>query len=371
MDLESAKELIDKGIEAAKVGNRLLARMHLEKASEANAGRADLWLWLAWAAESPAKAQVYLKKLEEFPSHNSVALGGLQWMDALLSGKGVGSTVVNSVINNSDEGQTTSVNLTAVAMNEAVTGNSKLQMSKGDLKIGCPGCSAVLVIRESAIGASRTCPACDVQFQIDQNTEGAVSCRIKNSVDATSSSRGSTLSKNHTSSRGSASFRTVKTVGKGESTSNQEQPPTILVVDDNATIRRVASLVLTKQGYRVLLATNGEEGLKFALSEKPQLILLDVKMPGWDGYETCKRVRADSMIGKTPIVMLSGNDGFFDIVKGYEAGSSTYLTKPCNADEMIATVQKFVPLPVAVPASAAGVSNGTTTKSSSPLAMRR
>lgn len=323
MPSAASTELIDKGIDAARSGNRLLARMHLEKSAEIHADRADLWMWLAWAAESPVKAQVYLNKLQEFASHRGVAEAGLMWI----------RTLTNST-------------------------EDPAPKAKEDLKVTCPACTTILVIRPTAIGATRPCPACRNQLQIERGTDGIVGCRRLESV-----SNYSTQKANLSMAARDASGGTKPSVPRQLPAIPADRVPTILVVDDNATIRRIASLVLTRKGYRVLTATTGEEGLELAKRELPNLVLLDVALPGVSGYEICKRLRADSDISTTPVVMLSGKDDFFDMVKGYEAGSSTYLTKPCSASEMIATVEKFVPIQPAptdpLPQSPVGNPGGT------------
>lgn len=179
-------------------------------------------------------------------------------------------------------------------------------MEADEFPVSCPACDVVLLARHTALGQTRACPACQHRFVMIPKISAPA-------VVATS------------------------TVGS--------LIETVLIVDDSPTIRRVAASVLERHGYRVFTADSGEAGFDLALRERPNLILLDVRMPGLDGYETCKRLRAAPVTSKTPIVMLSGNDGFFDQVQGYQAGSSVYLTKPCEAKEMVAAVRRFLSQP--------------------------
>ena len=106
---------------------------------------------------------------------------------------------------------------------------------------------------------------------------------------------------------------------------------TILVVDDEDTVRRMLVFPLEREGYRVLEAEDGESALDLAAVERPDLILLDVMLPGIDGLEVCKRVRASSTV---PIIMLTAKDDEIDKVLGLELGADDYLTKPFSLAEL-------------------------------------
>jgi CheY-like chemotaxis protein len=127
---------------------------------------------------------------------------------------------------------------------------------------------------------------------------------------------------------------TPAAVGQGEQ-------PCVLVVDDSPTIRKLVSLTLGKFGYVVLEAADGQRGLELAKEREPDLILLDINMPGMDGYQVCKAVKADQTTSKIPVIMLSGKDGFFDKVWGKMAGSTRYITKPFQPDVLVQVVDKY------------------------------
>ena len=110
----------------------------------------------------------------------------------------------------------------------------------------------------------------------------------------------------------------------------------ILVVDDEAPIVEILKFNLTKSGYRVLAAYDGEEGLRLAVSEKPDLILLDVMLPKMDGFEVCKKIREKH---STPIIMLTARDEEVDKVLGLELGADDYITKPFSVRELLARVK--------------------------------
>ena len=110
----------------------------------------------------------------------------------------------------------------------------------------------------------------------------------------------------------------------------------ILVVDDEAPIVDILKFNLEKSGYRVLAAYDGEEGYRLAVSEKPDLILLDVMLPKMDGFEVCRKIRDKH---STPIIMLTARDEEVDKVLGLELGADDYITKPFSVRELLARVK--------------------------------
>jgi DNA-binding response OmpR family regulator len=113
-------------------------------------------------------------------------------------------------------------------------------------------------------------------------------------------------------------------------------PTTILVVDDEEAVRRLVVYPFERDGYRVLQAATGEEALELIGHERPDLILLDLMLPGVDGYEVCRRVRATSMV---PIIMLTARDDEIDKVLGLELGADDYVTKPFSVAELRSRVR--------------------------------
>jgi len=122
----------------------------------------------------------------------------------------------------------------------------------------------------------------------------------------------------------------------------------ILVVDDEKNIVDIISFNLKKEGFEVICAYNGEDGLKKALTESPELILLDIMMPKIDGFEVCRKVREKL---QTPIIMLTARAEEIDKVLGFELGADDYVTKPFSIRELIARVRanlrkKYIEPPV-------------------------
>jgi CheY-like chemotaxis protein/anti-sigma regulatory factor (Ser/Thr protein kinase) len=127
----------------------------------------------------------------------------------------------------------------------------------------------------------------------------------------------------------------------------------ILVIDDEAVVRELMQRFLSKQGFRVLTASNGEDGLRLARSQRPDAITLDVMMPGMDGWTVLSKLMADRELADVPVIMLTIVD---DKQMGYALGASEYLTKPIDRERLIAVLTKYRrDLPVLVVDDDAGV----------------
>jgi len=119
-------------------------------------------------------------------------------------------------------------------------------------------------------------------------------------------------------------------------------PARILIVDDNPTNVKVLQTRLAAEGYEVITASDGEEALAAAKQHTPDLILLDVMMPKLDGFEVCRRLRADPSFPFTPIVLVTAMADSKDIVAGLEAGGDEYLTKPVDHAALAARVRSML-----------------------------
>jgi len=116
----------------------------------------------------------------------------------------------------------------------------------------------------------------------------------------------------------------------------------ILIIDDDVDTLKLVGLMLQKQSYQIVAANNGLQGLEQAENENPDLILLDVMMPGMDGYEVARRLRANPLTANTPILMFTAKTQLDDKVTGFEAGADDYLTKPTHPTELNAHVKALL-----------------------------
>ncbi len=124
----------------------------------------------------------------------------------------------------------------------------------------------------------------------------------------------------------------------------------VLIVDDDANIAELISLYLTKECYETKIVLDGEEALRVFPSFRPNIVLLDLMLPGIDGYQVCRELRASSQV---PIIMLSAKGEIFDKVLGLELGADDYMIKPFDSKELVARVKAVLRRYQTAPAIAA------------------
>ena len=114
----------------------------------------------------------------------------------------------------------------------------------------------------------------------------------------------------------------------------------VLAVDDELQMRDLLNLFLTRDGYEVILASNGEDALKLAQKENPQIILLDIKMPGIDGIEVCRRLKANRKTQSIPIIVITAlGDHKMEAI---EAGADDFISKPLDMLELSTRVKSII-----------------------------
>ena len=119
-------------------------------------------------------------------------------------------------------------------------------------------------------------------------------------------------------------------------TGNDANSLKILIIEDDVNIARLIELELGYEGYQVSVAHEGNQGLDLFKKDQPDLVLLDVMLPGLDGVEVCKRLR---QMSKVPVIMLTAKDGVQDRVVGLDSGADDYLTKPFATEELLARIR--------------------------------
>jgi signal transduction histidine kinase len=119
---------------------------------------------------------------------------------------------------------------------------------------------------------------------------------------------------------------------------------TVLIVDDEQSGRMALEAILEGQGYNLKSAMNGPEALEKALAMTPDLILLDVMMPGMNGYEVCRQIRSTPVLAEVPIIILTALDDRESLLRGIEAGADDFLTKPVDRQELRARVRAITRL---------------------------
>jgi twitching motility two-component system response regulator PilG len=125
---------------------------------------------------------------------------------------------------------------------------------------------------------------------------------------------------------------------------NEHKVPRIVCIDDGIALRKTVECILNQQGYEVTAIGNPLKALSLVFQLKPTLILCDITMPDLDGYEICAMLRKSTAFRETPIIMLTGKDGFIDRVKASMVGATDYLTKPFGEVELLTLVEQYVGL---------------------------
>jgi diguanylate cyclase (GGDEF)-like protein len=116
-------------------------------------------------------------------------------------------------------------------------------------------------------------------------------------------------------------------------------PPKILVVEDDPSIGRMLRATLEAEGYAAVVASNGEEGVAYALREVPELVILDLMLPGISGFQVVERLRANAKTAHIPVVILSARHDTADKIRAFDSQVDDYLTKPFNSDELMARIR--------------------------------
>jgi putative two-component system response regulator len=125
-------------------------------------------------------------------------------------------------------------------------------------------------------------------------------------------------------------------------TDGRQNPPLIMVVDDEVINREMMQAYLESGGYRVALAHNGQKALELILVQRPDLILLDVRMPVMNGYEVCVRLKAREATRAIPVIMLTGMDSIDASTQAKAAGADDVLSKPFDGEALFSRIERLL-----------------------------
>ena len=126
-------------------------------------------------------------------------------------------------------------------------------------------------------------------------------------------------------------------------TDSSPPAPNLLIVDDSPANLELLAGMLEGRGFRVRPVVSGERALQAAQSEPPDLVLLDINMPDMDGYEVCRRLKADATLKAVPVIFISAMDGVIDKVKAFNAGGVDHIAKPFHLEEVESRVRRISP----------------------------
>lgn len=118
--------------------------------------------------------------------------------------------------------------------------------------------------------------------------------------------------------------------------------PTVLIVDDSPTESHVLQAIVRRHGYEALTAANGEQGIVIAIRERPDVILMDVVMPGMNGFQATRRLTKTAETAHIPVLLVSTKDQETDRIWGMRQGAADYLTKPVNEQVLISKLKNLV-----------------------------
>lgn len=336
---ELADALRDEGIAAAKAGSRRRARKLLESSLELADGKEDSWLWLAAVAESTEERRRCLLRVLAIDPRHRHAL-------ALLD-------------------------LPELRQEPQATGRERREDSDTVPPARrCPLCRGV------GFGGAR-CSWCRALFnlgdlkalvrnaEVDREMVGAGLRRLAglpggaDNFDAQLAlglgflnlgrvdegipplERASRLRPDD--ALVGAQLDVLKLWRRGrETTARPARRGGVLVVDDSPTVLKLVASTLEPGGFEVATAAAGLEALSRLRERRPDLVLLDINLPGMDGYQVCKIIKADPALSKVPVVFLSGRGGLFDRMRGRLAGSSEHVQKPFEPQALLALVERFV-----------------------------
>jgi twitching motility two-component system response regulator PilG len=317
--------LLNQGIELAKSDNKSRARWLLMEASALNPHSEEAWLWLAAVAEKPADAIRCLQKVLKLNPQHAGAITKLNQLYALQA------------------------NFTPVA---------KVWQ--------CPMCAAGFQTELT------TCPSCHALLtlsnldellqnkDVDREALRNAIQHYENLVESIEDFNAyyylglaylqlPQLSEAVLHLRAASALRPDDRLLKAqlvklEQRRTEAQARTVLVIDDSATIRKLVAMTLEQQGHHVMEAAEMMEALAKLNETTPDMILLDICLPGMDGYQICKIIKAYPSTKDVPVVMLSGKDGFFDKVRARLVGAQGYLTKPVVPNDLITAVETYCAL---------------------------
>jgi twitching motility two-component system response regulator PilG len=319
--------LLQEGIALARAGARAQSREMLRQAAEFEPDNEIVWLWLASVAEKPEEAVRYIRRVLDLnPKHQRAT----EWL-ARLQPKNWPCPICQTLYPEQVEKCQGCRAVLTLAQPEQLLNNTEADQAL---------LQSALARYESF---PKDCPDFEIQFNLglaylNQKRFDDGLARLK---------QASQLRPADTALRNGIDKLTRWHQAQQAALVAPAAPPVpavgekvVLVVDDSPTIRKLVSVTLERQGYRVVTASGGVEAMGRLKEIVPDLILLDITMPHMDGYQLCRLIKGDELTRKVPVIMLSGKDGFFDKVRGRMVGASEYITKPFEPALLLQTVER-------------------------------
>lgn len=336
---ELADALRSEGVAAAKAGARRRARNLLESSIDLDAGKEDSWLWLAAVAETKEERRRCLTRVLAIDPRHRHALALLDLPELRQEAPAASSQTVDP------------------AAPASATRRCPLCRGVGFSGGRCSWCRALFslgdlraLVRNAEVdremvgaglrrlaGLPGGADNFDVQLALGLGllNLGRIDDGIPHLETANRLRPGDALV--------AMQLEVLRLWRRGrEGAARPARRGRVLVVDDSPTVLKLVASSLEPHGFEVATAAAGLEALARLRERRPDLVLLDINLPGMDGYQVCKIIKADPNIGRVPVVFLSGRGGLFDRMRGRLAGSSEHVQKPFEPQALVALVERFV-----------------------------
>ncbi len=344
---ELADVLRAEGVALARAGSRRRARELLEGSLALDEGKEDSWLWLAAVAETREERRRCLKKVLEInPRHrHALALLDLPELRDPTKPAAPGAETPNAEPSGSAAPSGSfAPKRCPLCRGVGFTGERcswcRAHFSLGDLRALVRNAEVDRDLVAAGLRRLAGLPGgaenFDVQFvlglgylnlgRLDEGIhalEGASRLRPGDGLIATQ-------------------LDVLKLWRRGKPTSKPVRRGRVLAVDDSPTVLKLVASSLEPHGFEVEAAAAGLEALARLREAKPDLVLLDINLPGMDGYQVCKIIKSDPVLKSVPVVFLSGRGGLFDRMRGRLAGSSDHVQKPFEPQALLELVERFV-----------------------------
>ncbi len=324
--------LLNEGISAAKGGDKPLAYRLFQKATKVNPGGELGWLWLAGVSESPQEAVEYLKRVLAINPVNQHAISGLRWAHEKLA------ELQETEGSEQKAGWVCPLCQTPFPEQLTVCRSCGSVLTFNDLDALMRNKGAKQTIILDAIERLQASVKDNTAF--DRHYNLALAYLNLGQIEGGTVRLRQALRLRPEDSYLKTRLDELERIASSEHEAETRRM-TVLVVDDSPTICRLVEITLEREGYRVITAADGQEGLAKIRDEVPDLVLLDITMPRMNGYQLCKAIKTDRETANIPVIMLSGKDDVADKEMGRKVGSSGYITKPFEPDELVEFVNEY------------------------------
>jgi twitching motility two-component system response regulator PilG len=333
--------LLSDAVQAIRLGQKGMAREILSSILSADPRNEQAYIWSAAVAETPEEAIALLEKLLEVNPQNAMAWKTLA-AHRLARQPAPVKAPLGGLPREEAEAPAEPVPPVAAAVKRESCFVCGLERGEDDSFSVCSGCGCALSLAHLAAAQAKGTVN---EKRVEEAIADLLGRREKSAKVLLGIGLG--LTSMHRSGDALPYLRKAAELGSGGAELRAlcgeiSERRLVLVVDDSPTVRRLVSAALERNGLRVRSAVNGRQGFEKFQEETPSFVLTDITMPEMDGYEFCKAVRRQPAGKGLPVVMLSGNDGLFDKVRGKVAGATDHLNKPFHNDVLMAAVNKYL-----------------------------